>query len=58
MRNVSQVRIQQILRVDAKESNASEKKESALALYATNLNESAKKGVIDPLVGRDRRLKG
>jgi len=43
-------------RVDAKESNGSEKKESALALYATNLNESAKKGVIDPLVGRDSEV--
>ena len=42
--------------VDAKESSASEKKESALALYATNLNESAKKGVIDPLVGRDSEV--
>ena len=43
-------------RVDSKESNASDKKESALALYATNLNESAKKGVIDPLVGRDSEV--
>ena len=40
-------------RDDAKEGKAAESKESALALYATNLNESAKKGVIDPLVGRD-----
>ena len=38
---------------DVKEGKAAESKESALALYATNLNESAKKGVIDPLVGRD-----
>ncbi|MBA59851.1 MAG: ATP-dependent Clp protease ATP-binding subunit ClpA [Gammaproteobacteria bacterium] len=32
---------------------ASEKKKSALELYATNLNFSAKNGIIDPLVGRD-----
>ena len=38
---------------NVKEGKAAETKESALALYATNLNESAKKGVIDPLVGRD-----
>ena len=43
-------------RDDAKEGKAAESKESALALYATNLNESAKKGVIDPLVGRDDEI--
>ena len=40
-------------RDDAREGKPQEPKESALALYATNLNESAKNGVIDPLVGRD-----
>ena len=35
---------------------AAEEKPSALASYATNLNEEAKAGRVDPLIGRDEEL--
>jgi ATP-dependent Clp protease ATP-binding subunit ClpA len=37
-------------------AEAEEKKPSPLEAYATNLNEQAKKGLVDPLVGRDSEV--
>lgn len=40
----------------AAEGEGAEEKPSALASYATNLNEEAKAGRVDPLIGRDEEL--
>ncbi len=38
------------------ETDNSEKPASALETYATNLNEQARKGLIDPLIGREKEV--
>ncbi|CAN5123799.1 ATP-dependent Clp protease ATP-binding subunit ClpA [soil metagenome] len=42
--------------VEGREDNSSKKKADALEAYCVNLNEKAKKGKIDPLIGRENEI--